>query len=469
MKKMKIFIISGLLIFLLLLIYAINFYKNYQAVERERFKEAETALIKKVYHELEYTPETAELTTEQIGDLELLQFMPKTTSGEAISELNAKIEALTEKVRQQAAPAEPTKIFVTALPEKIQDNLTRYRVAQFTYQWNQREREWEEGDNNLSEPTLYNNKTGNYLTIGELFSTTQHLLNLQHHIQRDLLKNAANPEQDVEAILALPLLSLDETDFTYEPDHIVINYPKDSYVAEYRLDFKDVKAYLNKDYVKPEFQVEAVTKENNLPAKTVALTFDDGPKPETTPKVLETLAQANVRATFFMLGQQVNAFPDTARQVADAGHELANHSYSHPDLATLSADKVKEQINQTQAAIFKATGVLPTYVRPPYGSFTYDTAVAIGLPIVNWSVDSLDWKDKDVKALLNRVESQTGSQSIILMHDIQPTTVKALPKVIENLKAKGYQFVTVSEMLAEDEDSLVVHFGGYDQREITKK
>ncbi|MGI5203927.1 polysaccharide deacetylase family protein [Spirillospora sp. CA-108201] len=181
--------------------------------------------------------------------------------------------------------------------------------------------------------------------------------------------------------------------------------------------------------------------------KCVALTFDDGPGPYTA-RLLDTLKRNGARATFFMLGENVGAHRDVVRRMALEGQEVANHSWSHPDLTTLSSAEVRSQIQRTQKAVKDASGVAPTLVRPPYGSTNKRVETAIGMPLVLWSVDTLDWRYRDA-ARDTRVgvkEPKTGG--IVLFHDIHKPSVDSIPKVVDGLRKRGFTFVTVSELFA---------------------
>ncbi|CAM3862525.1 polysaccharide deacetylase family protein [Mesobacillus zeae] len=182
--------------------------------------------------------------------------------------------------------------------------------------------------------------------------------------------------------------------------------------------------------------------------KQVALTFDDGPHPQNTPAILNLLKKYDAKATFFMLGSRVDFYPDVAKQVAEQGHELGNHTWDHKDLTTLPAFEVQDEIKKTDYAIKKATGIPSSAYRPPYGAFNDQVKNSAGGTPVLWSVDTLDWKSKNPNEVLSIVKSNVGDNSIILMHDIHATTVEALDKVLQYLKSEGYHFVTVSEIQA---------------------
>ncbi|MBQ6555325.1 MAG: polysaccharide deacetylase family protein [Firmicutes bacterium] len=178
----------------------------------------------------------------------------------------------------------------------------------------------------------------------------------------------------------------------------------------------------------------------------VALTFDDGPREGNTEQILEALDAVDGRATFFMVGTNVENYPDTVRAVAEQGSELANHSYNHPQLTTLGTDGAMEQINKTNDLIYNAAGVRPTIGRPPYGSINEDIIAASGMDWFNWSVDTLDWKTRNADAVCDVILSEVGDRDVILMHDIHSSTVEAAVRIIPKLHEMGYQLVTISEL-----------------------
>ena len=184
----------------------------------------------------------------------------------------------------------------------------------------------------------------------------------------------------------------------------------------------------------------------------VAMTFDDGPSAENTPRLLEMLKQRNIKATFFLIGQNAAANPDLVRRILAEGHEIGNHSWTHPQLSKLSDDKVTAEITKTQDAIKDASGFTPTLLRPPYGAITPRQREWIpnqfGLTIVLWSVDPLDWKRPGPSVVTQRILSQVHPGAIVLSHDIHKQTVDAMPATLDGLIAKGYKFVTVSQLIA---------------------
>jgi peptidoglycan/xylan/chitin deacetylase (PgdA/CDA1 family) len=183
----------------------------------------------------------------------------------------------------------------------------------------------------------------------------------------------------------------------------------------------------------------------------IAMTFDDGPSATLTPKLLDLLAAHHIKATFFVIGENVAEHPEIVARAAREGHEIANHSWSHPNLAKLSDESVRRQLWRTDDAIKNATGKRPTLLRPPYGSITEREKRWIhdefGYQIVLWDVDPYDWKRPGPAVVRNRILQETRSGSIVLSHDIHPGTIEAMPSTFAALEAKGFKFVTVSELI----------------------
>jgi peptidoglycan-N-acetylglucosamine deacetylase len=184
----------------------------------------------------------------------------------------------------------------------------------------------------------------------------------------------------------------------------------------------------------------------------IAMSFDDGPSAANTPRLLDILKQRNIKATFFLIGQNVASNPDIVRRILADGHEIGNHSWTHPQLSKLSDDRVTAEITKTQDAIKEASGFTPTILRPPYGAITARQREWIeskfGLSIILWSIDPFDWKRPGASVITQRILSQVRPGAIILSHDIHKQTVDAMPATLDGLIAKGYKFVTVTQLIA---------------------
>ncbi|MER5322490.1 polysaccharide deacetylase family protein [Streptosporangium roseum] len=182
--------------------------------------------------------------------------------------------------------------------------------------------------------------------------------------------------------------------------------------------------------------------------KCVALTYDDGPGPDTG-RLLDILAGADARATFFSVGSNAAARPELLRRMRQEGHLVANHTWSHRDLTSLSTSRIADQIDRAQYTITQAIWQVPTLMRPPYGASSVQVASVarrLGLSVVRWNVDTEDRREPDPGAIADRAVSRARPGAIILMHDVHGATVDAAPEILRRLKEKGYTFVTVPEL-----------------------
>jgi len=188
--------------------------------------------------------------------------------------------------------------------------------------------------------------------------------------------------------------------------------------------------------------------------KVIALTFDDGPWPTSTAKIVDSLAKLDVQATFFMLGRQVQGARARAKSVATHGNLVGVHSWNHALMTRRSSATNRADLMRSKNAIASATGVVPTWFRPPYGATNRSlksTASKLGLRQVIWTVDTLDWKYRNASSITSRALKGARSGGVVLMHDgggPRAATVAAVPVIVKKLRAKGYDFVTLDEMAA---------------------
>lgn len=177
----------------------------------------------------------------------------------------------------------------------------------------------------------------------------------------------------------------------------------------------------------------------------VALSFDDGPGERTT-ELLNQLKKYNAHATFFMLGKNVKRYPDAVKQMLQDGNELGNHSYDHQQLTKIDAEAIAKEVNDTNQNIKDICGSPATVLRPPYGAINDTVKESVGMPMILWNVDTLDWKTRNAQSTVDNVMSNLKDGDIILMHDIHTQTIDAALELIPKLEEAGYQLVTVSEM-----------------------
>ena len=184
-----------------------------------------------------------------------------------------------------------------------------------------------------------------------------------------------------------------------------------------------------------------------LPAgeKYVALTFDDGPRKSTTERLLDGLKERGAKATFFLIGEQIEANADLVTRMAQEGHQIGNHTWSHQRLDGAHPDEAAQEVERTEAALEALLGGGEYWLRPPYGQVSEDAD--FGVPLVKWSVDPRDWESRDTEKVTRAILEHVEPGSIILLHDIYPTSVDAALRVVDQLQAEGYWFVTVEELL----------------------
>lgn len=197
--------------------------------------------------------------------------------------------------------------------------------------------------------------------------------------------------------------------------------------------------------------------------KVIALTFDDGPTPETTPQLLDILDTKKVPVTFFALGENAQKYPEIIAKEAQKGHEVASHTWDHSDLKTLTKEKQKEEILKANQLINKITGQDIALFRPPYGSYDESTLELTPLTTVLWSVDTNDWQYNNSAPVIQNAISSAYDGAILLMHDIHPWSVEAVPTIIDELSKEGYTFVTVSTLLKlQNNNSIKPHTAYFD-------
>ncbi|MEK4423882.1 polysaccharide deacetylase family protein [Solibacillus sp. FSL K6-1523] len=305
---------------------------------------------------------------------------------------------------------------------------------------------------------LIDSENGQVINIATLLNEDlKSLETFASHIQSEILK-----DPKLEGVISQDKLMLATKPewasfnrFALKDDSLVI-YFDEGEIADPSaglLTFEMPLSFIN-PLLASDFQIAMESEETIIPKfdldpskKHVALTFDDGPHPKVTKQILTLLEKYDAKATFFMLGSRVQYYPSLVGEIRDAGHEIGNHSWSHPVLTKLSAAEVTKEFESTEQAIFNAIGQYSTVFRPPYGA-TNDSIKAL-LPItsVNWTIDTLDWKHRNANSLLPNIQNSLHNNSIILMHDIHQSTADGLEAVLVYLKNEGYEFLTVSEIL----------------------
>lgn len=308
---------------------------------------------------------------------------------------------------------------------------------------------------------FFNNKTGTIIDMKTLLQNDENnLATLAAHVRSELQQNPKLKDQlfEEELIAATEPIWANFDRFAIFEDSLVI------YFDEYEIATGAVGAPLVKlslSLINPllasEFQIameemkppvtNGQDNSNDPNIKRIALTFDDGPHPKVTEQILNLLDKYQAKATFFMLGSRVQYYPDIAKDVLARGHEVGNHSWNHPVLTKLSIEQVSKEYTSTAGAITQAIGQGPTVFRPPYGATNETVNGQIPVPVVLWSIDTMDWKHRNAQQLLPYVQNNLHNNAIVLMHDIHQSTADGLEAVLTYLQEQGYEFVTVSEIM----------------------
>jgi peptidoglycan/xylan/chitin deacetylase (PgdA/CDA1 family) len=189
----------------------------------------------------------------------------------------------------------------------------------------------------------------------------------------------------------------------------------------------------------------------------IAITFDDGPHPQNTPRLLDMLRARNIKATFYVIGRSVDLYPQVVRRTVAEGHEIGNHSHTHRLMSKLGDAEVRSEMSRCRDAVARAAGVQPRTMRPPYGGLLQRQRELVhnefGYPTILWSVDPLDWKRPGASVITSRILSGTTAGGIVLAHDLHSQTIDAMPATLDGLLRRGFKFVTVSQLLAMKTDS----------------
>lgn len=251
---------------------------------------------------------------------------------------------------------------------------------------------------------------------------------------------------DLDGIMQTGIITVDGKSYELQSDGALKGYKssENTPTPEAKTNSVDSKASDNKDSG-GNAKDQKATDSQKKAVRYVALTFDDGPSSFTN-RLLDCLESNNAKATFFMVGKEIDSFPDEVKRMEALGCELGNHTYSHVDLTTLAPEDMSAEIAGVDEDLVNLVGHGATVLRPPYGNINDSVRATVGTPMILWSVDTLDWETQDAQQTVDTVMSQVQDGSIILMHDIFSTSVDAAEIFIPKLISEGYQLVTVHEL-----------------------
>lgn len=459
-----------------LLIFAVGIYAcvlGYHYIQAENQKKAtqkaaedELKLEKQLLTTIE--KQQAKLGNKEIENesaneqVQQLIYLPTTAQRQVLEQ---RLDTLLTETNKQLSNKQPSKIVGYIKKEAAFGKVASYVPVIDVYQKEQNQ--WKAAPPVQGEGFYMNKETADLPSMRDLFQEQTNLAAIHPIIKQRLLDESVDQSAMIDQILDFPQLTMDQKILSYSPDAIMLSLPENQLgVTQISLAFSDILDFTDHSFIDPAVLNEHTPLPLDPNKKYISLTFDDGPNPITTPRLLTILREKNVKASFFMLGQNIVTNPELVRQVADEGHSIGSHSYSHPNLTTLAPEDIKTQVQATDQAIAAATGKIPTDFRPPYGAVDRTSAEIIDRPIIQWSVDSEDWKTKDTPKIIKRVMKTSYNNSIILMHDIYPETIDAVPQIIDDLRNEGYEIILPDDLITEKQEPLHMYYGNKSQQVI---
>lgn len=345
--------------------------------------------------------------------------------------------------------------------QELNSEISQRFITTIEYLWQEDKEEFSKAGEVKQFYNLFFTSSQISVELKDIIQDESQLMALHRTFQANILKKHSNPEEIIKDVLEMDPLSF-QTKVNITPDSIKVMVDRKKFGFSYvSVTYKEISPHMNLIINK---ETQELNKKHNR--KEVALTFDDGPSDATTIELLKTLRKEKIVATFFVLGENVESNPNIAKRIVLDGHEIANHSYSHPDFTTLSTDEIREEINETDKQIFLKTGRLPEIFRPPYGSVNKEVSRAVRLPIIQWDVDTEDWSLKNSEKILKNVIESIKDGSIILLHDIHKESVDSVPSIIDYLRKQDYEFVTVTDLLSNKQKPYHQYFNQYEMNEI---
>ena len=390
-----------------------------------------------------------------VGDNYVKVYYPNSNSVEA-TEIKKSLEEQTKGLVEDKLDFNKDIKEITFYGSKEKEaafaNVTELSLEKVSHKINNKEVEAASSKTLLS---YYLGKDGKEFSLSNLFSSPDEAKQkFLSKIKQQLAVKGLSEEKNKEVITTLRDKDMATWKFTYDESKFNINIePIVSDVSSVEVSINDVFKYIEEAYLKGEDLEKYKAYIKKRTRKAVALTFDDGPSPKTTPVALDLLKKYNAKGTFFMVGHAVEGNEDIIKRVIAEGHQIGNHSWDHPVLTKISLEKAKSQINDTTAALKKASGLDVHIMRPPYGAINGAIQAAVDQSFILWDVDTLDWKNRNTASIMKEVrKAQAGS--IILMHDIHQTTIDALPLILQYLTEQGFEMVTIEELMG---DQLELH------------
>ena len=358
--------------------------------------------------------------------------------------LNSETEALAAANPETSQDITSVLYYGTKMASSQLNGLERMSIEKREYKIENRKI----GEMISSQVSSFYLKDGQLVTLSQLFQNPDTAKEqLLAFMKQQLIFRGLDENRVQDALNQLNDSDMATWSFSYQDSQfsIYLSSPIDD-VHKVDVPLSELYSSIDASYLQGEDLTNYQAYEEQKHKKMVALTFDDGPNPTTTPQALDILKQYKAKATFFMVGQNISGNESIVKRVLKEGHEIGNHTWDHPVLTKLDLSQAQAEINQTTEALKKAAGIDVKITRPPYGAINSSIQASVDQSFILWDIDSLDWKTHNTAAIMEEVKkAQPGS--IILMHDIHQTTINALPTVIQYLQSQGFTLVTVDELL----------------------
>lgn len=365
----------------------------------------------------------------------------------------------TVELKIPAAEEQKYELTIGYQQQKQQDlnNVTHYHVRLEVYSY-MGENQYTRKDKTFH----YDTKNKKYMSINDYLDGEKSLEKLSvlsyYYIMQDIEKNGIDIDETI--IQQVTTIDIDNYEhFSFKKDGLEILFPlykissEHNEVIKIMIPANEINELLKKPYQIKENQKEPekiipeqrdITKYKNK--KLLAFTFDDGPSMKTTTRLLDGLKQYDAKVTFFVLGNRVEANQTVLKRAYQEGHEIGSHTYNHRNLLLLDNFSRIQEMKETNQIIEDVIGIKPTLLRPPYGSINEETKKISNMHIIEWNIDTLDWKLKDKELIAQEIINNAHDGAIILLHDIYEPSVEGALLAMETLQKQGYAFVTISEM-----------------------
>ncbi len=399
-----------------------------------------------------------------VGSTHVIAYVPANEKGERIATMGEAMQSHVRELIGERKPVEKIDEFLFVVPQELDTHFSKVKQLELVTHRFEMDHFKISEEKSERTPSILIAEDLQVFTLDRLFTNKEAVKEVMANEVKKVLEAKATPTDQITAsVEKVKQLDLGELAFSYDNSQLSLVLPEQEIgIATLSLNISDLFEVLDISYLAAEDQKKyeeyQAEKARKAQEKMIALTFDDGPNPATTTRILDLLKKYNAKATFFILGQNIAGNEDILKRMVAEGHEVANHSWSHPNLTTLPPEQVKQEVEQTQVAIEKAIGKRPTMMRPPYGAVNQTVMNTMNLPAIYWSVDSLDWKSRNPQAILSVVQANTQPGSIILMHDIHAPTADALEPVLQYLQSQGFTTGTMTDLVGKELNPQFVYY-----------